>query len=91
MTGIPLYLLLAFIAIFLPTFAAFQYMVFAVNRHLAEQDRIPHSLFFGGWTAVRDLYRQLYPQGAAYQIALVGAIGCAGIAIVLVAVRAVGY
>jgi hypothetical protein len=54
-------------------------MIFAVNRWLPESEKIPHRLFWGRWTHVRDEYNRLHPKGFIYQLTLV----CAATVIVI--------
>ena len=66
-------------------------MVFAVNKHLAALEKIPHSLFWRGWNRVRNNYKGLYPRSSIYQLLLLCAVTVAAIAVAFVALRVWEY
>lgn len=64
------FLLIVFLAIYLPAFGLFHYMVSAVNSNLSPERGIPHSLYWGGWGRLRSEYISLYPRSCMYQLTL---------------------
>jgi len=68
-------------------FGLYQFMVFAVNKRLPASQRIPHSLFWRGWSRVKNEYQTLYPRSSVYQLSVVCAATVAAIAIAFVALR----
>ena len=84
-------LFIAFLPFYFAAFGLYQFMVFAVNRRLPTSEKIPHSLFWHGWTRVRDDYKRLYPRSSVYQLAVVCAATVAAIALAFLAVRVWEY
>jgi hypothetical protein len=72
-------------------FGMYHLMVFAVNKHLAASERIPHSLFWRGWNGVRNNYKGLYPRSSIYQLSLLCAVSVAAVALAFVALRVWEY
>jgi len=84
-------LLLIFLALYLPAYALYHFMVFAANKHLPSDRQIPHSLFWGGWTRLRDEYRTFYPHSRVYQATVGLSVAGLCVAVVLVEVRIFEY
>jgi uncharacterized membrane protein YvlD (DUF360 family) len=84
-------LFVALLPFYFVAFGLYQFMVFAVNKRLAASERIPHSLFWRGWSRVRDNYKRLYPRSSVYQLSLVCAAIVAAIALAFVALRVWEY
>lgn len=74
-------LFIAFLALYLPAFGLFQWMIFRVNRELPSNLRIPHSLYFGGWNRLVSEYKRFYPESRLYQFTLACAVICLIIAV----------
>ena len=72
-------------------FGLYHFMVFAVNRHVPDSDKIPHSLFWRGWSRVGDTYREFYPRSIVYSLSLSCAVTTAAIALGFVALRVYEY
>jgi hypothetical protein len=66
--------LIGFIAFYLPAFGLYHLMVFRVNRQVPPDRRIPHSLYFGGWSRLTTEYKTFYPRSVVYQFALTCAV-----------------
>jgi len=84
-------LFILFLPFYLAAFGLYQFMVFAVNRQLPARERIPHSLFWRGWSRVKQGYRELYPRSAVYQLSMVCAVVSAAIALAFLSVRIYEY
>jgi len=69
-------LFLIFLVFYFPSFGLFHWMIYKVNRALPAQERIAHSLYWGGWSRLRNQYSQLYPGSPLYLITLSLTIGC---------------
>lgn len=78
---------LLFLPFYLAALGLYHLMVFAVNRRLAASERIPHSLFWAGWSRVKDAYRRFYPRSIVYPLTLACAVATAAIAVGFVALR----
>lgn len=61
---------------YFPAFGLFHLMIFRVNRHLPTGDRIPHSLYWGGWKRLAREYRGFYPRSLVYQLSLICTVTC---------------
>jgi hypothetical protein len=62
-------LLAAWLGLGSVSFGLFHLMIFEVNRQLPG-DEIPHSLYWGGWNKLRNLYRTLYPGSSLYSVVI---------------------
>ena len=62
-------------------------MVFRVNKHLAADEKFPHSLSFGQRSELGALYKSLYPKSAIYQLTLTCAISMILLAVAFVCFR----
>lgn len=69
-------LLATFLGFYLAAFGLFHLMIYRVNRGLPTDDRIPHSLYFGGWNQLRDLHRGFYPRSSLWTVTMTLAISC---------------
>jgi hypothetical protein len=81
----------AFLPFYLVAFGLYHFMVFAVNRRLAPNDKVPHSLFWRGWNRVRNDYKTLYPKSPVYELSRLCAATLAAIAFAFVALRVWEY
>ncbi len=79
-------LLSIFAAFFIAAFCLYHLMVFRVNKHLATDEKFPHSLSFGQRNELGPLYKSLYPKSAIYQLT----VSCA-VTIILVAIAFVCF
>ena len=84
-------LFVALLPFYFAAFGLYQFMIFAVNKRLPAPERIPHSLFWRGWSRVRDNYRMLYPRSSVYRLSLTCAVTVAAIALAFVALRVWEY
>ena len=84
-------LFVALLPFYFVAFGLYQFMVFAVNKHLAASEKIAHSLFWRGWNRVRNNYKGLYPKSSIYQLSLLCAVTVAAIALAFVALRVWEY
>jgi hypothetical protein len=78
---------ISFLAVYLPTFGLFHFMIFRVNRNLPMSRRIPHSLSRGNWTNLANAYKEFYPRGILYRLSLSGAITLLVIAVAMFVLR----
>ncbi len=76
-------LFIAFIVVYVPTWSLYHFMIFRVNKELPLYRKIRHSLFYGGWTKLRDEYKGFYPRSSLYHLTVSGAISCLVIATVI--------
>jgi len=67
-------LLIGFIAFYVPALGLYHLMVFRVNQQLPLARRIPHSLFWGGWSRLAKEYKAFYPESFLYQFTLTCAV-----------------
>ena len=84
-------LLIGFIAVYLPAFGFYHLMVFRVNQQLPPPNRIPHSLYLGGWSRLAREYKGFYPRSFLYQLTLTCAVTGLIIAVGLVGFRVWEY
>jgi hypothetical protein len=84
-------LFVLFLPFYFAAFGLYQFMVVAVNRRVSESERIPHSLFWHGWSRVRDQYRTLYPRSVVYPLALASALVTAALAVAFLILRVWEY
>jgi hypothetical protein len=61
-------LLAAWLALYLVSFGLFHLMIFRVNAWLSDGENIPHSLYWGKWSQLRDSYRIHYPGSSLYSV-----------------------
>jgi len=61
-------LLAAWLGFYLVSFGLFHLMIFRVNARLTDGDRIPHSLYWGKWSQLRDSYGSYYPRSSLYSV-----------------------
>jgi hypothetical protein len=80
-------LVVAFLPLYFVAFGLYQYMVFAVNNRLAASERIQHSLFWRGWSRVRDNYERFYPNSFVYQISTTCSMVVVAIALAFLGLR----
>src|SRR5437879_13772093 len=80
-----------FLALYLPAYTLYHFMVFAANKQLPSDKKIPHSLFWGGWSRLRDEYRTFYPRSRAYDAAVGFSVACLCVALLLVVVLLLVY
>jgi uncharacterized membrane protein len=78
---------IAFVALYLPTFGLFHFIILRVNRNLPRSRRIPHFLSRGNWTKLASEYKSFYPRSALYRLTVSGAIVVLLIAVVMFAFR----
>ena len=62
-------------------------MVFRVNKNLAPNERIPHSLTFGQRDRLAAEYKSQYPRSIVYQLTLLCAVSLIALAAVFGGVR----
>jgi len=84
-------LLIVLLPFYFVAFGLYQFMVFSVNRNVEPSERIPHSLFWRGWSLVRDTYKTLYPRSLVYQLSLACAVTVALIALAFAGVSVWEY
>jgi ABC-type maltose transport system permease subunit len=84
-------LLVTFLPFYLVAFGLYHFMVLAVNNRLSASDKIPHSLFWRGWSRVRSDYKRFYPNSFVYQLSVVCAVTVAAIAVAFLALRVWEY
>lgn len=75
-------LLAVFIFLDLATLGLFHLMIYKVNRGLSYNEKLPHTLYYGGWKQLRKLYKSSYPRSSLYCVTLVLAACCLTVAIV---------
>jgi len=80
-----------FIAVFLPTFATYHFMVFRVNQHLEQDEKIPHSTSFLTWHRLGPIYTTQYPPSPLYRLTTQSAIVLLLLAVAMVVLRAWEY
>jgi hypothetical protein len=68
-------LLAAWLTLYLAAFGLFHLMIHKVNRELPNDDKIPHSLYWGRWKRLQKLYKDFYPRSSLYSLTLVLAAG----------------
>jgi hypothetical protein len=56
---------------FIAAFCLYHFMLFQVNKHLALDEKFPHSLLFGQRDELSAMYKSLYPKSIVYQLTLV--------------------
>lgn len=64
------------------TLGLFHLMIYKVNRGLSCSEKLPHTLYWGGWKQLKQLYKGSYPRSSLYSVTLVLAACCLTIAIV---------
>jgi hypothetical protein len=74
-------LLIGFVAFYLPAFGLFHLMIFRVNQQVPPGSRIPHSLYWRGWSRLGKKYNEFYPRSFLYKFTLTCAVTCVIIAI----------
>ncbi len=84
-------LLIALFVAYLPALGLFHLMIFRVNRHLPMREKIPHSLYLGGWRRLRDQYKGFYPRSVLYELTLSSSVVFFILAIVIVVLRVWAY
>ena len=62
-------------------------MVFRVNKNLAPNEQIPHSLTFGQRDRLAAEYKRLYPRSIVYQLTLLCAFTLIALALVFAGLR----
>jgi|SRR5215469_18370772 len=62
----------AMIVVYLFAFGLFHLMIFRVNRGLAYEERIPHSLYWRreGWSELKARYQGFYPRSHLCSVTL---------------------
>ena len=48
------------------SYGGYHFMIFVVNKHLSPEQRIPHSLHWGGWNQLKQVYGRMYPNSVFY-------------------------
>jgi hypothetical protein len=80
-------LFIAFVALGLPTFGLFHFMIFRVSRNLPSSRQIPHSLSWGNWSKLANEYKGFYPRSILYPLTVSGAIALLVIAVAMFVFR----
>ena len=58
------------------------FIIYRVNRRAANDAKIPHHLYWGGWKRLRERYDSIYPESRLYSMTLALSIACLAIALV---------
>jgi len=83
--------LIGFVAFYLPAFGLFHLMIFRVNQQLPLVRRIPHSVYWRGWSRLAKEYNEFYPESFLYRFTLTCTVTCLIIAIGFAGFRAWEY
>jgi hypothetical protein len=78
---------IAFVALYLPTFGLFHFMILRVDRNLPRPRRIQHSLSRGNWSKLANEYKGFYPRSVLYRLTVSGAIALLIIAVAMFVFR----
>ncbi len=91
MNQITAVLLIALFVVYFPALGLFHLMILRVNRRLPTREKIPHSLYWGGWRRLRDQYKGFYPRSSLYELTLSSSVFFFILAIAIVVFRVWAY